>query len=177
MNQTILRRILGASLILLAAASMYLSWGALYEFALASGFPPERAIVFPVILDIVVVVSMVLAITVAEGKRYAWVTLSLFGFATVAGNALHVTTLPATAIMVSLPVAIIASAIPPVALLMVTHLAAVTVYRPRVTAVVTGVTDLRPQVTALHESGQSVASIARVTGVARSTVVRWLKTA
>jgi hypothetical protein len=177
MAHPILRRILGTALILLAAASIYLSWGALYEFALASGFPPERAIVFPIVLDVVTVCSALLAIFVREGRVFSWVVLVLFGFATVAGNALHVTTLDQTVIGVPLVVAICAASIPPLALILTVHLAAMTAFRPQATTVVAPVTDRRSEVTALYESGHSLAHIARETNVARSTVVRWIKAA
>jgi hypothetical protein len=177
MTNNTVKRVLGAALIILAAASIYMSWGALFEFALAAGFPPERALIFPIVLDLVVVVSMILAITVAEGQVYSFVTLTLFGTATIAGNALHVTTLPAAAIALPLPVAIVASAIPAVSLLLVTHLAVVTVYKPRGQNVVTEMTNQKPHVAQLFADGYGIAEIQRLTGVPRSTVTRWLKTA
>jgi hypothetical protein len=177
MSKNTLQRFLGAALIFLAAASIYLSYGALFEFALAAGFPPERAGVFPVILDVVTVVSLILAITVETGKVYSFITLAVFGAATIAGNALHVTTLPASAIQVPLPVAIVASAIPAVSLLLVTHLAAMTIFKINGQNVVTEMTNQRPHVKQLFEDGLGIAEIQRLTGVPRSTVTRWLKTA
>lgn len=179
MNQTILHRTLGVSLITLAGASIYMSWGALYEFALAAGFPPERAIVFPIILDVGVVTSQILALTSATGRRYAFSTLSLFGVCTIIGNALHVTTLPLSAIHLPLVVAVVASSLPAVSLLVITHLV-MTVYRPQgdqqTAMMVTVGTTKREEVTALHADGYGVAEIVRMVDTPRSTVVRWLKT-
>lgn len=171
-----LRHALAFALVLLAAGSIFMSWGALYEFAIAAGFPHERAVVFPAILDVVVVVAMLIALTSPHGKAYAWVTMALFGGFTIAGNALHVTTLPAGAVHLPLAVAIVASAIPALALLLTTHLAAVTVFRPLVT---TGdhEDDKRPTVRILAAEGVSVTEIAKKTGVPRTTASRWITSA
>jgi hypothetical protein len=178
MNQTILRRILGSALILLAAASMYLSWGALYEFALACGFPPERAILFPAVLDLVVVVALILTVTADAGRRSAFATLIVYGAFTIIGNAFHTTLLPDGIIQVPTVVAITASALPAISLIVVSHLAVgVFKKRPPVTTVAAEVTNLRPQVTQLHQDGHTLAHIARETGIPRSTVVRWIKAA
>jgi hypothetical protein len=171
-----LRNALGVALVLLAGASIYLSWGALYEFALSVGMPPERAVVFPAILDVVVVVAMLTALSSPVGKGWAWFTLVLFGLATIGGNALHVLTLPAETIELPLIVAVIASSIPPVALLLTTHLAAVTVFSPHMTT-----NDhehyKRPRVRAMAAEGKAVSEIARVTGIPRTTAARWISAA
>lgn len=128
-----IRRMLGVALVGLAAASIYMSWGALYEFAIATGMPPERAIVFPAVIDVVTVVAMLVALLVEAPSRsvaaYPWIALVIFGAATIAGNAMHVVTAPAGSIRVELWIAVVANALPAVALLITTHLAAVTVYR------------------------------------------------
>jgi hypothetical protein len=178
MNQTILRRILGAALILLAAASMYLSWGALYEFALACGFPPERAVLFPAVLDLVVVVALILTVTADVGRRSAFATLIVYGAFTIIGNAFHTTLLPEGIIQVPTVVAITASALPAISLIVVSHLAVgVFKKRPPVTTVVAPMADRRSEVTALHASGMPVSAISVHAGIPRSTVVRWIKAA
>lgn len=127
-----LRKTLAAALIVLAGGSIYMSWGALYEFALATGMPPERAVVFPAIIDVVTVVAMLIALYVKDlsksARVYPWLALGLFGAATIAGNALHVVTVPSDALRVDVWVAVAANALPAVALMMTTHLAAVTVF-------------------------------------------------
>lgn len=128
-----LRTVLGYALVVLTAVGLYMSWGNLYDLAIACGMPPERAIMFPVVIDVVTVVSMLLAILPLELPRaaavYPWVALGLFGAATVAGNALHVLTAPAGSITVNEWIAVVANSMPAIALLLTTHLAAVTVYR------------------------------------------------
>jgi hypothetical protein len=173
MKKPTLRHALGFALVLLACGSIYMSWGALYEFAIAAGFPHERAVVFPAILDVVVVVAMLIALTSPHGKAYAWVTMSLFGGFTIAGNALHVTTLPASVVQLPLYVAVIASSIPALALLLTTHLAAVTVFRPQMTTYDHD-DHKRPTVRIMAAEGVPVSEIARSTGVPRTTAARWI---
>jgi hypothetical protein len=175
MNSKALRLILGVALILLALASMWMSYGALFEFALAAGFPESRALFFPLILDLVVVTAMLIALTTEHGRGYAWSTMVIFGLATVAGNSVHVLTIPPALISVPLWVAVIAGSLPAVALLLTTHLAAVSVFRPSVT--VSDRVDPKPVVLELAGDGKSIAQIQRATGVARSTVTRWLHAA
>jgi DNA-binding phage protein len=138
----VIRRALGVALIALAAASIYMSWGALYEFAIATGMPPERAIVFPAIVDVVTVVSMLIAILVVPHTRsaaiYPWLALVIFGALTIAGNGMHVVTAPAGTIRVDMWIAVVANSMPAIALLLTTHLAAVTVYRRNPSATVDG---------------------------------------
>lgn len=178
------RHTLGVSLVVLAAAAIYMSWGALYEFAIACGIPPERAVVFPAVIDVVTVVSMLVALLIEPGTKraevYPWASLILFGAATIAGNAMHVVTIPAGLVTVPVWVAVIANAMPAIALLVTTHLAAVTVYRRKpAKPVTTPQADRdarRPAVLTLASEGKSIRDITRETGVARSTVARWVRT-
>lgn len=127
-----LKHILAGALVALAGGSIYMSWGALYEFALATGMPPARAVAFPAIIDVVTVVAMLIALYVdlpKSTKAYPWIALALFGAVTIAGNALHVVTVPSAALRVDEWVAVIANALPAVALMVTTHLAAVTVFQ------------------------------------------------
>ena len=124
-----LRLILGWTLAVLATAAMWMSWGALYETAIAvGGMPPERAVVFPVIIDVVTIASMLIVLLGKVRQWVAWATLLVFGLLTVAGNAAHVVTVDASHLAMGVGVGIIVNSIPGVALLMVTHLAAVTVF-------------------------------------------------
>ncbi|MFD5864385.1 hypothetical protein ACFWGP_05500 [Agromyces sp. NPDC127015] len=128
----ILRRVLGWALAALALAAVYMSWGALYDSAiLLGGMEPDRAIVFPAIVDLVTIVAMLIALLVPGAHRLAWVTLGVFGAVTIAGNAAHVVAVDSAELRMGEVVAILVNAVPAVALLMVTHLAAVTVYGAR----------------------------------------------
>ena len=183
-----LRRTLGVALVLLAAASIYMSWGALYEFALACGFPPERAVVFPVVIDTVTLVAMLIAVRIAPTTRreafYPWLALVLFGAFTIVGNAMHVVTAPAGTIAVAEWVAIVANAMPAIASMVATHLAAVTVFSRTATTepAVVAAPEIdraaqRTIVLALSEQGRSIREIEKETGVPRTTVTRWVSPA
>jgi uncharacterized protein YerC len=128
-----LRTVLGWALVVLTAVGLYMSWGNLYDLAVACGMPPERAVMFPVVIDVVTVVAMLLAILPLGLPRaaavYPWVALGVFGLATVGGNALHVLTAASGTITVNEWIAVVANSMPAIALLLTTHLAAVTVYR------------------------------------------------
>lgn len=128
-----IRRTLGWALIALTALGLYMSWGNLYDLAVACGMPPERAVVFPLVIDVVTVVAMLLALRGGDRhtRVYPWVTLGLFGAATVGGNALHVLTAAPGAILVNEWIAVVANSLPAIAMLLTTHMAAVTVYGPQ----------------------------------------------
>ena len=175
MKSPALRLILRIAVVLLAVGSMYMSYRALREVAGSVGFAVDNAMIFPLILDLVTIVAMLIALTSEHGRKYAWSVMVIFGSFTVTGNAIHVTTIDPYLILVPLPVAIVASSIPALSLLLVTHLAAVSVFSPSV--ITSDRVDHKPTVLELAGDGKSIAQIHRATGVARSTVTRWLKVA
>jgi hypothetical protein len=130
-----IRKTLGWALVSLTGLGLYMSWGNLYDLALACGMPPERAVVFPIVIDVVTVVAMLLALRGGDQSRtdrlYPWIALGLFGAATIGGNALHVLTATPGAIVVNEWIAVVANSLPAVAMLLTTHMAAVTVYAPQ----------------------------------------------
>jgi hypothetical protein len=130
-----IRKTLGWALVSLTGLGLYMSWGNLYDLALACGMPPERAVVFPMVIDVVTVVAMLLALRGGLQSRsdrlYPWIALGLFGAATIGGNALHVLTAAPGAIVVNEWIAVVANSLPAVAMLLTTHMAAVTVYAPQ----------------------------------------------
>jgi hypothetical protein len=125
-----LRLILGWTLAILAAAAMWMSYGALYETARAvGGMPHERAVVFPIVIDVVTIAAMLIALLGGKaGQWVAWTVLLVFGALTVLGNAAHVVTVDTSQLAMGVTVGIVVNSVPGVALLMVTHLAAVTVF-------------------------------------------------
>ena len=126
---TTLRLALGCILAVLAAAAMYISWGALYDTAMAvGGMSPDHAVVFPFIIDVATIAAMLIVLFGKARTWVAWVTFIVFGAITVAGNAAHVVTVDPSRLAMGLGVAIFVNSIPGIALLMVTHLAAVTVF-------------------------------------------------
>jgi hypothetical protein len=177
-----LKKALGIALILLTAASMYMSWGALYEFAIACGMPAARAVVFPQVIDIVVVVAMLIALqnnsTNKWERLYPWAALAIFGAFTILGNAMKVFSTPPELIHVPVWVAVATNAMPAIALLVTVHLAAVNVYKKQVSPENVLTVDkvlAKPLVLALALEGKTVREIEKVTGIARSTVDRWVK--
>ncbi len=174
-----LRLVLGWSLAAAAGLAIFLSWGALHELALhVGGMSPERAIVFPIVVDLPAVVAMLIALLVPAprlGLRLLpWMTFGLFSVLTVLGNAASVASeAPASLALGAVP-AIIVNAVPAVALLLTTHLAATTVFRVGDRPTVAEVDPRRAQVLELHEGGESQRAIAIRLGIARSTVARWI---
>ncbi|GEM_PF-6966440 len=122
----------GLVLLVIAAAvgAFYLSYGALYELAVAAGgIPPERAWVFPLIVDLPVVAATLIAVLLPDTSRaLTWVTFWVFIVATVAGNAVHVFALPASSLALGVWPAVVISAVPPIALAFTAHLAVHTVF-------------------------------------------------
>jgi hypothetical protein len=222
MNRT--RRPLAVVLAILAGLSMYLSFGALYEVALATGMPPERAVVWPIVIDVVTVTMMFIGLWTTGRTRFArvapWAVMTTFGLFTIAGNALSVETAPEGSIKVAVWIAVVAHSIPALALLVTTHVAAVTVFdttkaetapaepqeapqaptkprtkptavpkltlaleatepaqRPKLVGTISR-DEQRAQVLRLAQDEQlTVRQIEQRTGVAKSTVARWLQSA
>src|SRR4029453_17477251 len=97
------------------------------------GMPPDRAVVFPIVVDLPALAAMLIALLVPAPSRFLrtlpWFTFGLFSALTVAGNAAAVAIAdPRTMILGQLP-AVVVNAVPAIALLLTTHLAAATVYR------------------------------------------------
>ncbi len=198
-----LRQTLGWTLALLALAAVYMSWGALYDLAVyVGGMSHDRAVVFPAIIDLVTIAAMLLALLVEKASGWAWATLTVFGLFTVAGNAAHVVTVPPGHLALGVMVGTIVNATPAIALLMTTHLAARTVFRPEQNrAAATGTTRKRSapsrtrrsrngtarpatasrdaqrnQVLELASQNVSLPEIVLQTGIPKSTVHRWITT-
>ncbi|WP_165307167.1 DUF2637 domain-containing protein [Agromyces binzhouensis] len=129
-----LRIFLGWLIAAAGALAIFMSWGALHDLALhVGGMPADRAIVFPIVVDLPALAAMLIALLVPAPSRFLralpWFTFTLFSALTVAGNAAAVAIAdPDTMILGQVP-AVIVNAVPAIALLLTTHLAAATVYR------------------------------------------------
>ncbi|MGW4928636.1 DUF2637 domain-containing protein [Agromyces sp. NPDC004153] len=129
-----LRIFLGWLIAFAGALAIFMSWGALHDLALhVGGMPADRAIAFPIVVDLPALAAMLIALLVPAPSRFLralpWITFCLFSALTVAGNAAAVAIAdPDTMILGQLP-AVIVNAVPAIALLLTTHLAAATVYR------------------------------------------------
>jgi hypothetical protein len=106
----------------IGAAAFLLSYDALHSLALASGVRPGLARIWPGVLDGFIVVA---TLTVVAAKRarqptwYPWALVALFSAASVAFNILHALDRYLTAARWVAPLAF---AMPPVALVLATHL-------------------------------------------------------
>ncbi|MFF2274192.1 helix-turn-helix domain-containing protein [Agromyces sp. NPDC058136] len=129
-----LRLFLGWLIATAGALAIYMSWGALHDLALhVGGMPADRAAVFPIVVDLPALAAMLIALLVPAPSRglraLPWFTFVLFSALTVLGNAASVAIEdPAYLVLGQWP-AIVVNAVPAIALLLTTHLAAVTVYR------------------------------------------------
>ncbi|WP_083459568.1 DUF2637 domain-containing protein [Jiangella muralis] len=110
---------------LLALGAFALSFDALRELALAAGLRTELVWIWPLVVDGFMVVSTINAVVLSERiPRAAWypgIALVVFAVVSIAGNGLHAAR-HADMDVISVPVAAVVSAIPAVALLIISHL-------------------------------------------------------
>lgn len=115
-----------AGVVVLAGSSFALSFSALAELAVASGVPEHLAFLWPVIVDGFIVVATLAAFSFSARpgrvQLYPWMALGVFAIVSVAGNALHVQTLAPGVVVVADWIAVTVASVPPVALLIASHL-------------------------------------------------------
>lgn len=186
-----------AGTVAIASGAFYLSFASLTHLAELAGLTPERAWVWPLLVDGMIVVATV-AVTTLHGRRsaYAWVLLAGGGAVSILANAVHAAlTAPAD---VPVTIAVLVASTPPLVLVASTHLT-VQLRRavparaapmpepttaPRAHATPrrarTQFPDApqpsaqRQRAIALRGTGQSNRAIARELSVHPSTVGRWL---
>jgi len=121
-----LAQVLAAGVAGLAIGSFVLSFNALRDVAEAAGIPGELAFAWPLIVDGFIVVATLAAFALrSRGLRvtwYPWATLIAFGIVSVIGNALHVQTLDPGRVRLDSTLAVAVSSVPPIALLVASHL-------------------------------------------------------
>lgn len=190
-----------AGTVLIASGAFYLSFASLTHLAELAGLTAERAWVWPLLVDGMIVVATV-AVTTLRGRRsaYAWVLLAGGAAVSILANAVHAAlTAPAD---VPVAIAVLVAATPPLVLVASTHLTVqlrratqprapspASTLRPRPapkappatgTAIVRRATpprtDARQRALALRGSGLSNRAIARELSIHPSTVGRWLGT-
>jgi Protein of unknown function (DUF2637) len=106
----------------IGAAAFLLSYDALHSLALASGVRPGLARIWPGVLDGFIVVATLTVVAAKRASRstwYPWVLVVLFSAASVAFNILHAVD---QALAPTGWVAALVFAMPPVALVLATHL-------------------------------------------------------
>jgi hypothetical protein len=111
--------------ILVAAGAAILSFDALAALALASGIRAEFSWIWAVVIDGFIMVATFAAFALKDrsgkSKYYAWVTLALFVLLSILGNAWHAVIEQENYIL-PIWVAILVTAIPPLALFLAIHL-------------------------------------------------------
>lgn len=188
-----------AGTVLIALGAFWLSFTSLAGLARQCGIPADRAWVWPLIVDGVIVVATVAVVAVSGGgwdrraARYPWALLLAGACVSVLANASHA--LVAVHARVPTALAALVAAVPPLVLLAITHLTVELTGRrtPIIAATATAQTPptprrrpgranpadaRRPVGEALRLRAQTSLSnreIARRLGVHPSTVGRWLQ--
>lgn len=120
-----------AGTLLLAAGAFALSFAALADLAAMAGVPSHLAWIWPLVVDgMVVVATMAIVALAGHGRRalvYPWTLLGGGAAVSVAANAVHA--ILAAHGAVSATVSALVAAVPPVALLAVTHLSVMLIQR------------------------------------------------
>ncbi|MFE7423800.1 DUF2637 domain-containing protein [Rhodococcus sp. NPDC057529] len=118
-----------AATVLIAGISFWLSFEALAELAAMAGTTGARAYGIPLVVDGLVVVSTAAAgALVGAAHLYAWSVLILASVASIVGNALHAVLSPHET---DTSIAVAVAVVPPVSLLLATHLSMMLVRRAR----------------------------------------------
>lgn len=111
--------------VLVAIGAAVLSFDALTALAVESGVPPLLAWVWAVVIDGFILVSTLAAFAmkdrVGSAKYYAWITLGVFVVFSILGNAWHAV-IEKEAFELPIFVAVIVTAVPPLALFLAIHL-------------------------------------------------------
>jgi hypothetical protein len=180
--------------IAIAAGAFYLSFASLTHLATLAGLSPDRAWVWPLLVDGMIVVATV-AVTTLHGPRsaYAWTLLAGGAAVSILANIVHAALTAPTGVPVW--VAMLVAATPPLVLVASTHLTvqllrasarpavpastpADATQAPRTTARTKARSVLpsaghRERALALRAAGRSNRAIARELSVHPSTVGRW----
>ncbi|MDV8022004.1 DUF2637 domain-containing protein [Rhodococcus sp. IEGM 1330] len=153
-----------AGTIVIAVLSFWLSFAALADLARMAGVSiPE---LWPLIVDGLIVTSTAAVVALERARWYGWTLLIVSAGISVVGNAIHSTL---STHSVSTPVAVGIACVPPIALLLSTHL---TVLLQRTTSADTQVGP-KEQAQRLLADGASRKQIAEALGVSESTAYRW----
>jgi|GEM_PF-1143352 len=122
------------AVVALAAGAFTLSFAALRDLAAAAGIDHGLSFLWPLIVDGFIVVATLSAFSLRDRGPattwYPWAALVLFAGLSVAGNALHMTTLPPELVTVPQWIAVVVSSVPAIALLIASHLLVVMLNDP-----------------------------------------------
>jgi hypothetical protein len=145
----------------IATGAFWLSFDALSDLAHRAGIAADRAWVWPLIVDGMIVVATVSVVALAADRRaarYPWLLLAAAAAVSVAANVSHA--LLAAAPTVPAVVAAAVAAVPPVVLLAVTHLTVALTRTPKAGQPAGGPPSARP--TRPHTANRAVPARRRV---------------
>lgn len=116
----------------IAAAAFTLSFQAqLILVTKLADVSPQFAWLYPILVDAFIVTTTLSALWVPQTTKiraaYPWIAMSLFSAISIGGNALHVLALDVPNRLIAIAI----YTVPPIGLLIATHLATTTVFRPR----------------------------------------------
>ncbi|WP_202595064.1 DUF2637 domain-containing protein [Rhodococcus sp. JG-3] len=158
-------RVATAGTIVIAVLSFWLSFAALADLAQMAGVSiPE---LWPLIVDGLIVTSTAAVVALERARWYGWTLLMVSAGISVVGNAIHSTLSEHS---VSTPIAVGIACVPPLALLLSTHL---TVLLQRTTPEKDAPARSKDQARRLLDGGMSRKAIADTLGISESTAYRW----
>ncbi|OLT33703.1 hypothetical protein BJF84_21450 [Rhodococcus sp. CUA-806] len=100
--------------VLIGLGAFWLSFTALQDLAAQAGLGESQSFVWPLVVDLTIVVATLAVVVMTEGRWYAWLLLGLSAGISLVGNAAHAWDSGAIAVGVA--------TVPPLFLLMLTHL-------------------------------------------------------
>jgi hypothetical protein len=114
-----------AGTVFIAGLAFWLSFTALTHLAMRAGIAESQAWAWPLIVDGIIVVATVAVVALRDrkGHRYSWLLLIMGALVSVTANAIQAAMPAGVALAPSLAAAV--SAMPPIVLLLITHLTVV----------------------------------------------------
>jgi hypothetical protein len=108
--------------VFIAGLAFWLSFTALTHLAMRAGIAESQAWAWPLIVDGIIVVATVAVVALRDrkGHRYSWLLLIMGALVSVTANAIHAAMPAGVALAPSLAASV--SAVPPIVLLLITHL-------------------------------------------------------
>lgn len=131
---TIRRVVVALGLVAIAYFAFSLSFDAQTYLAIACGIDPAGAWRYPLVVDAAIVIVTLIVMWSDDNlarkvANYLYVAIAVWTATSVAGNALHILTLPAGRVTADEPIAIAVNTIPAVTLFLTIHIATITVFK------------------------------------------------
>ncbi|SNS57386.1 DUF2637 domain-containing protein [Rhodococcoides kyotonense] len=100
--------------VLIGLGAFWLSFTALQDLAAQAKLGSSQSFVWPLVVDLTIVVATLAVVVMERGRWYAWLLLALAAGISLVGNAAHA--------WETGPIAVGVATVPPLFLLMLTHL-------------------------------------------------------